>query len=206
MVTIVRLVRDRSGAGAAEFALVLPLLLILMFGIIDAGRYMWAVNQLEKSAQVGARYAVVTSPVVPAISTTDFVGVGGLSQGDRIPASFLPPITCTSSGCSGCPAYFSSCATDATAFNNIVARMQAFYPEITAANVTVQYRGSGIGFAGDPSNDTNWVNHAQIQPLVTIRLRGLTFQPITSLMLARVGMPTFATTLTAEDLSGTQST
>ena len=54
------LLRDRSAASAAEFALVLPLLLLFLFGIIDAGRFMWEYNRAEKATQVGARVAVVT--------------------------------------------------------------------------------------------------------------------------------------------------
>ena len=57
------LIRDERGASAAEFALVLPLLLLLLFGIIDAGRLAWEFNRAEKATQVGARVAVVTDPI-----------------------------------------------------------------------------------------------------------------------------------------------
>ena len=40
--------RDRRGASAAEFALVLPLFLLFLLGTIDAGRYIWAVNEAER--------------------------------------------------------------------------------------------------------------------------------------------------------------
>ncbi len=48
-----------AGASAVEFALVAPLLLILVFGIIDLGRAYSTLNQLAASAREGARYAAV---------------------------------------------------------------------------------------------------------------------------------------------------
>lgn len=78
---------DKRAASAAEFAMVLPLLIILLFGIIDAGRYMWSVNRAEKAAQMGVRMAVVTDYVASSIGD-DYVGQCStpLGQGDPIPA------------------------------------------------------------------------------------------------------------------------
>jgi hypothetical protein len=76
--------------------------------------------------------------------------------------------------------------------------MATMYPSITAANVEVEYKNVGLGYSGDP-------NGPDVAPLVTVRLTGLTFQPITSLLLASFTMPDFATSLTGEDLSGTAS-
>ena len=53
--TLRALIRDDRGASAAEFTLVLPLLLLMLFGIIDTARFMWAVNRSEKAAQMGVR-------------------------------------------------------------------------------------------------------------------------------------------------------
>ena len=194
--------RNDRGASAVEFALVLPLLILCLFGIIDGGRFLWESNQAEKATQAGARFAVVTAPVASGISTQGFVGVSGLTQGDRIPASALPTVTCDSSNCgpdpcTGCPAGIPG-TYDATAFANIVARMNALDPKIAAANVLVKYSGSGLGFAGDP-------NGAEVSPLVTVQLTGLQFTPITSLLFQSITMPIASTTLTAEDLSGDQS-
>ena len=71
------LIRDRRGASAAEFALVLPLLILLLFGIIDAGRFMWEINRAEKATQVGARMAVVTDPVSRGLVNHSYVGQCG---------------------------------------------------------------------------------------------------------------------------------
>ena len=48
-----------SGAAVIEFALVAPLLLILVFAIIDLGRAYSTLNQLAASAREGARLAAV---------------------------------------------------------------------------------------------------------------------------------------------------
>jgi len=50
---------DERGVAVVEFALVAPLLLILIFGIIDLGRAYSTLNQLAASAREGARFAAV---------------------------------------------------------------------------------------------------------------------------------------------------
>lgn len=191
-----KLLRDRSAGSAAEFALVLPLLLLFLFGMIDAGRWMWTYNRAEKATQMGARLAVVTNSVSSSIGAS-YVGAcsPALTQGDLIPAScFSTPVTCTSTGCS-------AGTEDTAAFNNIVVRMRNFLPELSATNVTVEYSASGLGYAGNP-------NGPDVSPLVTVKIgtpTALQFTPITSFLLTSMNMPTFTTTLTAEDSSGAQS-
>ena len=55
--------RDRSrgerGVGLVEFALVLPLLLILTLGVIDVSRGFWVKNIAYQAAREGARHLVV---------------------------------------------------------------------------------------------------------------------------------------------------
>jgi Flp pilus assembly protein TadG len=54
-----RLLRDRSGAAAVEFALVFPLLLVMLLGIFEFGR-VWNIHQVvTDAAREGARRAVV---------------------------------------------------------------------------------------------------------------------------------------------------
>lgn len=52
-----RLLRDRNGAAAAELALVLPLLLVLMFGGLELGNYFMNEHTLVKAVRNGARFA-----------------------------------------------------------------------------------------------------------------------------------------------------
>jgi Flp pilus assembly protein TadG len=193
-----RLFLDQSAASAAEFALVLPLLLLLIFGIIDGGRWMWTYNRAEKATQMGARFAVVAYPVTDGIDSS-YIGVNGLTQGDLIPASDFGKISCTNSGCTCATTPCPSLGTfSATNFDHIVDRMKLFLPELSYSNVSVEYSSSGLGYAGNP-------NGADLSPLVTVKLSGLQFTPITTLMLGTLTMPSFTTTLTAEDLTGSQS-
>jgi len=201
MKTARRLLNSSSGATAAEFALVLPLLLLMIFGIIDAGRYMWEFNRAEKATQMGVRYAAVTDPVLGSgFSDYSFAISDGIAAGSAVPTANFDHATCTQGSCSCVGGTVcGSVAYDGTAFQNIVNRMAAMYPQITAANVQVEYKNVGLGFAGDP-------NGPDVAPLVTIRLTGLTFQPITTLLFgAAFNMPDFRASLTGEDLNGTAS-
>jgi Flp pilus assembly protein TadG len=190
------LTRMDDGASAVEFALVLPLLLLLLFGIIDTGRYLWGINRAEKAAQMGVRTAVVTQYISSSLDT-DYVGqcATPLQAGDTIPASCFTQITCTR------PAASATCTSgtaNTAAFDRVLSRMQAFMPEIRANNVQIIYSPSGLGYAGDPSGP-------DVAPLVTVRLTGLTFRPAMLLALASIGLPEVRTSLTLEDAAGTQS-
>jgi len=190
------LLRDRTASSIAEFAIVLPLLLVLMFGIIDAGRWMWTYNEAEKATQMGARMAVVTNFVSSSIGTS-YVGScsPALTQGDVIPAGCFSTITCTSTGCD-------TGTKDDAAFTTIVNRMKFFLPQLDEKNVTIQYSPSGLGYAGSPVLP-------DVSPLVTVKIGApatpLQFKPITTFALANMDMPSFTTTLSAEDLSGAVS-
>jgi Flp pilus assembly protein TadG len=51
--------RRRRGAAAVEFAVVAPILLIMIFGMIDFGRMIMVQQLLNDAAREGARTAVV---------------------------------------------------------------------------------------------------------------------------------------------------
>ena len=207
--TILPLLRDRRGSSSAEFVLVLPLLIILLLGIIDAGRFIWEYNRAEKATQAGARVAVVTKIIPQGLADFKYVNqtINGTKylQGDPLAASALGEVTCKrTSGSLGCTCdsangYCPTLGTTNTAgFDAIVTRMQAMYPRVSANSVSVVYRGSGVGYAGDPSG-------MDISPLVTIELSNMTFRPLALFNAVAFTLPPFRTTLTAEDSSGTVS-
>jgi Flp pilus assembly protein TadG len=54
---LLRLVRNQRASAAAEMALVMPLLLILMMGSVELGNYFLDEHVLVKAVRDGARYA-----------------------------------------------------------------------------------------------------------------------------------------------------
>jgi Flp pilus assembly protein TadG len=86
------LLRRENASSSAEFALVLPLLILFLLGIIDVGRYMWSLNKIEKATQMGVRMAVVTAMVPDGLATQNYGTT--LGQGNPIPTSSFGAATC----------------------------------------------------------------------------------------------------------------
>lgn len=206
--------RDQRGATAAEFALVLPVALVFLLGIIDVGRYAWAFNRLEKAVQMGTRYAVATAIVPQGLNAKDFVGfscsgTATLAAGDQICKDAIGTISCGGSpvSCSCTPtSVANSCAglpgtVNSTAFNAIVTRMQVILPSIKATDVTVRYSGSGIGYAGDPNEDAAGNALSQVAPVVTVQVASVTFRALI-LFGGSVSLPAFSYSQTLEDGDG----
>ena len=57
MTALARLLRDRRAAAAAEMALVVPPLVVIGFGAVEAGNYFLDEHRLVKAVRDGARYA-----------------------------------------------------------------------------------------------------------------------------------------------------
>lgn len=55
--------RRQRGQSLVEFALVIPLILVMLFGILDLGRAVFAFNTLAESARQAARLAIVDQDV-----------------------------------------------------------------------------------------------------------------------------------------------
>ena len=206
MIRLRAFLRDSRGAGAAEFALILPLFLLFLFGIIDVGRFAWSMNQVGKAVQVGARWAVVTDTVPVGLGTYSYAVSGGVAQGTPVPAASFSGIYCTgTSSTATCnwkgaqPPGWSNNSTNAAAFRAMVDRMREVNPDITYANVRIDYDYSGLGFAGDP-------NAPDVAPLTKVTVTGLQFKPL-MLFPTRITInyPDISYSLTMEDGSGSVS-
>jgi Flp pilus assembly protein TadG len=92
---------DRGGAAAVEFALVLPLFLMLVLGAIDFGKLFLTRNALNSAVQQAGRYAMINprtlncntqiqnaavtiarglslpSPTATAVTSQSTIGTGG---------------------------------------------------------------------------------------------------------------------------------
>lgn len=61
-----KLIRKSKGQSAVELALILPILLFLLFGIIEGGRIFAGYIELQHAARDGTRYASVHTDKSPA--------------------------------------------------------------------------------------------------------------------------------------------
>lgn len=48
-----------TGQALVEFSLVLPIFLVMLMGVVDVGRAIWAQNSLASAVREGARFAIV---------------------------------------------------------------------------------------------------------------------------------------------------
>ncbi|WP_177218438.1 TadE family protein [Caulobacter sp. UNC279MFTsu5.1] len=189
-----RLAREERGAAAAEFGLICLVFVSMLLAVIDMGRLAWTINSAKAATREGVRLAVV-SPIVSSY----MAGYDGLSQ-NMAGGSTVPDMAFRCSGASStCTQIVGSGGTtgfDAATFAAVLAKMQSYDPDITAANVVITYRHVGLGKVGNPYAP-------DMEPLVTVSLTGMTFQ---SAALQVVGvapftLPNMASTLSGESLT-----
>jgi Flp pilus assembly protein TadG len=76
-----RWARETAGAAASELALILPVLLILLTGIVDVGSLLFNHMQVTAAAHAGVRYAIANGFDATKISTaiTNATTLSGIS-------------------------------------------------------------------------------------------------------------------------------
>jgi TadE-like protein len=202
---------DETGSVLVEFAVLLPLIVIIVFGSVDLlyAFYQW--NAAAKAVAIGARIAAVSDPVATGLNTlSNRVVLSGLA----VPRAPMPSFTVTCNGdtatcdCAGTCTGMPSNPYDATAMNRIVfgrgslscgdatsiytAGMCDVLASIKPANVVLVYRQTGLGFAGRPGGPL---------PSIALSLQKMSFQFFFLNALGiTIAIPPMTTTITAEDL------
>jgi hypothetical protein len=201
--------RDESGAVFAEFALLLPMIVLVVCGSIDFLNAFYQWNAAAKAVEVGARIAAVSDPVVPNLNNLSNQAV----LNGSVPGGPLPSFTvvcrndaCSCTGtCTGlAPNSFNRAAMDRIVFgrgSHACGDATSYYatgmcdilPSITAANVVITYNQTGLGYAGRPGGPL---------PTIAVSLQDMRFQFffLTPLLGVNIGIPPMTTTFTAEDL------
>jgi hypothetical protein len=189
---------DVRGATLVETTLVFPLLLVLMFGLVEFGNLMWRYHAAEKATAAGARFLATRAGVLGTLNTTPTTELYRTSVPDCFTnsSSDTPGTPC--SQIAGATGWLQTCtgtgggACSSTEMSALLAEMKKYAPTIAAANVAVDFRGSTMGFVG----------RGRAIPLITVRTTGITYTWVTMgalLGLAPLTLPSFASTLPAED-------
>ena len=91
---------NERGAVAAEFAILLPVLMLIVFGTIEFGRLMYGREIVTNATREGARYGIVAQapPVSSAAmitQATNYLTGTGVSTGS---VTFSAPACCGATG------------------------------------------------------------------------------------------------------------
>jgi Flp pilus assembly protein TadG len=73
---ISRLAKDVKGTAAVEFALTVPLYIMLSFAVVQFGLFLWTELGLQHAVDLSARCASIMTTICPSASTTQTYAAG----------------------------------------------------------------------------------------------------------------------------------
>jgi len=81
-----------DGQGLVEFALILPVFLVILIGMVDLGRAIWANNSVANASREAARFAAVHGGncedlLGSVCSSTNYCPVGPTAAGAAVPSA-----------------------------------------------------------------------------------------------------------------------
>ena len=83
--------RSRArGQGLVEFALVLPVFMVILIGMVDLGRAIWANNAVANSAREAARFASVHGGSCEDLTSTGCTSANYCPVGPAGPRTAIP--------------------------------------------------------------------------------------------------------------------
>jgi Flp pilus assembly protein TadG len=86
----IRFVRDNRGQSLVEFALILPMMLVVMFMITEFGRALYQYNVLAQACREGARKAVVSDEFLGAARMDSILTKAGIKTGTTVTVEIVP--------------------------------------------------------------------------------------------------------------------
>lgn len=200
---------DQTGAVFAEFAILMPVIVVIVCGSIDFLYAFYQLNAAAKAVEVGARIAAVSDPVAAGLNyLPDEAVLSGAQPGGPLP-SFSVACSDNRCSCSGtCTGLidnpFNPAAMDRIVYGRNATSCSSttsYYDTgmcnilstITAANVVIVYTQTALGYAGRPGGPV---------PTITVSLTHMQLQFffLTALLGIHIPMPPMTTTVTAQDL------
>lgn len=165
-----RLRQNTAGTALVEMAILVPILLLLIFGVLEYGRLYWVTGAAQKATAIASRIAAVRPPVCFDMNnwpTNQYVDETTYKAGTLCRASgvcLAPPL-----------AYQDWCALDqdntATGIEIWESIEGLMPPGSTEANVRLRYTfDERLGFLGGPYT-----------PMVTVELVDLEFRFVSPL-------------------------
>jgi hypothetical protein len=212
---IAQLARDEDGGPLVEVAIILPILILFLFGGVDFMNALYQWNAAAKAVEIGARIAAVSDPIASGLSSIANDALSsGVASGSPMPDFTVEcdggasACSCTSGACEGMGAYSteamglivygragnSNCTPPASQY---FAGMCNLHAAIAPQYVTVVYKQTGLGYAGRSLGPvptiTVSLNAASSKTKLPFRFFFLPF--------AAIAMPQVTTTITGEALS-----
>lgn len=164
---LARLGRDEEGSTLVEYALIMGLFLMLVFGLIDFSRLGFSYVMAQKATERAVRQAVVMAPVCAGVPETNGRGIltGTTEELEYGASCSVDGTLCADPGTFRCTAATASASADL-----IWAEVSPLLPtNATRSNLEFTYSfDPNLGFLGGPYT-----------PLVTVELINLDFEFVT---------------------------
>ncbi|MCE5972027.1 pilus assembly protein [Sinirhodobacter sp. WL0062] len=194
---------EESAASLIELAIVIALFLLILFGLIDYGRFAFHFVTTERAMHVAARIAVVRPPAC--------TGVPDTNERPAVPSTPAPQYGTNCNAAANVCKVVADVACDGNAANATAAEIwNVVEPTLpggsTIANLRFRYTSdTDLGFLGGP-----------YVPIVTVELQNVVFQFVTPLgalaalatgtsggnnLNADIQFPSMSVSLPAEDLN-----
>jgi Flp pilus assembly protein TadG len=114
---------DERGVAAVEFAITSPVYFLMLFGLAQAGMWLWADFSLQRAVDAAARCAVITPSTCTDVASYAANNVVGLS----VPSNAFTVTTATC-GAQVSAAYDVPTFTSRLGLPNITVHVSACYP------------------------------------------------------------------------------